>query len=212
MKVLLILVVAVVAASCSKTVLPSVTAIASADNGPSLQVTDMDGGSVVTDLGYKIRVNDGSSLHRHWYILNDQGAPVSLSSVGVKTSYRSESYGGEYRFLPVGMATPTMPIQAVETRMMIFDIWGNHMKTLTGTQVRDFAAGAPIDLSKSGSWRTSENEVSEVLTVVSFVANVRKLDGTIWTCDVKKVFGEVQRIKVKLSESDLTPEREKGAK
>jgi len=36
------------------------------------------------------------------------------------------------------------------------------------------------DLSKSGSWRPNENEVSEYLSCVSYVAAVRTSTGVIW--------------------------------
>jgi hypothetical protein len=173
-----------------------------------LQVAELDGGSVITDLGYKIRVNDGSTLHRRWYVLNDPGAPVALSGSGVKTIYRS----GEYNFVAVGTGTPSVPIQALEVRMMIFDVWGNHLKTLSVTALRDYQQGTQIDLSKDGIWRTYENEVSETLTVISFVACARRADGISWFFDAKKVLGEVQHIKLKLSEADLSPQKDKPAK
>lgn len=34
------------------------------DDRQPLQVSDVDGGSVITDLGYNIRLNSESSLHR----------------------------------------------------------------------------------------------------------------------------------------------------
>jgi hypothetical protein len=186
---------------------PQTVNAAKSQSGASLEVADLDGGSVVTDLGYKIRLNEGSSLHRHWIVINDPSAPVKLAGVGVKAAYHAESYGGEYRYLPAGTASPKVPIQAIETRLMLFDVWGQHLKTLSSTEVKDFPANSTIDLSKVGNWRTFENEASEMLSVVSFVANVRLEDGTIWTMDTKKILGEVGRIKIRLSENDLTPEK-----
>ena len=185
-----------------------VVGAASAPAG-GLDVTDSDGGSVVTDLGFKIKVNDGSTLHRHWIVINDPTAPVSLSGVGINTVYRSQSYGGEYEYVDVGHGLAKVPIQALEIRFMLFDVWGQHLKTLSLAEVRDFAPNQVIDLSEGGrvSWRTYENEVSEMLSVVCFVGSVRQADGTIWSMDAKKILGEVGRIKVKLSENDLTPEK-----
>jgi hypothetical protein len=160
-------------------------------------------------LGFKIKVNDGSTLHRHWIVINDPTAPISLSGAGINTVYRSQSYGGEYNYVDAGRGLANVPIQAVEIRFMLFDVWGRHLRTLSLTQVKDFGPNQVIDLTKGGgvSWRTYENEVSEMLSVVCFVGSVRQTDGVIWTMDAKKILGEVGRIKVRLSENDLTPEK-----
>lgn len=176
-----------------------------------LEVTDVDGGSVVTELGFKIKINDGSSLRRHWYVVNDPSCPISLAAVGVKTNYHSQQYSGEYQYVPSGTLSAKVGVQAVEVRLMLFDVWGRHLRTLSATEVRDYAPNSTIDFSKTGTWRVwSENEVSEVLSVVSFAAAVRQDNGSIWMMDTKKLLGEVDRIKVKLSENDLTPEKNPG--
>ena len=66
-----------------------------------------------------------------------------------------------------------------------------------------------IALKDTGSWTTWENDVSEIFTVVSFVARVRRPDGTIWEYDPSSMLQQVEGIKVKLTEKELTPEREK---
>jgi hypothetical protein len=57
-----------------------------------LQSTISDGGSVVTDLGYNIKVNKNSSLHRSWVVLNDPGCPVQLNGAGIATAFGNREY------------------------------------------------------------------------------------------------------------------------
>ena len=64
-------------------------------------------------------------------------------------------------------------------------------------------------MKDTGSWRTWENEVSEIFTVVTFVARVRKPDGAVWEYDTQSLLQRVEKIKVTLTEKELTPEREK---
>jgi len=178
-----------------------------ASAGPALQVTDADGGNVATKLGYGIEVNKGSTLHRRWYVLNDLSDPIQLSNAGVNTLYQSSSIGGDYEYKPVGTVTSTLPVSAYEIRFLLFDIWGNHMQTLPATTVTDFTGDRSI--ASDGSWRTWENDVSELLTVVAFVARARTTDGKLWEYDHKKVLNSLEGIRVKLTENELAPEKEK---
>ena len=146
-----------------------------AADGSTLQITESDGGSVVTKLGYGIKVNDGSTLQRHWYVLNDPSAPAQLTNAGINTVYRESSIGGDYKYVPVGNITALKPISAYEVRFLLFDVFGDHMETLSGTTLVDLTGDRSI--AKDGTWRAWENQVSEMLTVIAFVARVRRADG-----------------------------------
>jgi hypothetical protein len=173
-----------------------------------LTVLQLSGGSNVTNLGYGIMLNKGSSLQRQWYVVNDPSSAMQLTMAGINTTYHSSSIGGDYNYVPSGTGTFQEPVAAFEVRFLLFDVWGEHMKTLSDTEVADLKD--QIELSKTGSWRAwSENEVSELLTVVSFVARVRKPDGTVWQYDTKALLEQVDKIKVRLTEKELTPEKEK---
>ncbi len=172
-----------------------------------LQVEALDGGSVVTDLGYGIQVNKGSSLQRRWFVINDPSCPVQLSGAGISTVYESSSVGGHYEYKATGAAIAGEPITAFDVRYLLFDIWGEHTRTLSDTEVSDLKA--KVALKDTGTWSTWENEVSEVFTVVSFVARVRRPDGTLWQYDPSSLLDQVEKIKVTLTEKELAPEREK---
>lgn len=172
-----------------------------------LQVEELSGGSVVTNFGYGIQVNKGSSLQRRWYVINDPSCPVQLSAAGISTVYRSSSIGGEYKYKATGVAATREKITGFEVRYLLFDVWGEHTRTLSDTEVSDLKG--QIALKDTGSWRTWENEVSEIFTVVTFVARVRKPDGAVWEYDTQSLLQRVEKIKVTLTEKELTPEREK---
>ncbi len=171
---------------------------------PKLDVSSLDGGTVSTTLGYGITVNKGSSLHRQWFVINDPSWPISLAAAGINTTYSKE-----FSFAPTGNITAKEAISAFEVRFMIFDVWGNHMKTLSGTELRDIAAGSPFQLASTGSWRAWENDVSHYLTSVGFVAHVRTSAGKAWSADTKAVFHEVEAVKLKLTQEQLEPPRPK---
>src|SRR5256885_1429478 len=77
-----------------------------------LKTEVIDGGSAVTDLGYDIQVNKGSTLHRSFAIINDPSAPAQLVSAGVSTRYGRERYS----FVPLGTVKPSDALSAFEVR------------------------------------------------------------------------------------------------
>jgi hypothetical protein len=169
-----------------------------------LDVSSLDGGAVTTTLGYGITVNKGSSLHRQWFVINDPTCPISLAAAGINTTYDKD-----YSFKGTGNITAKEPIMAFEVRFMIFDVWGNHMRTLSQTELRDIAAGSPVELKNAGSWSARENDVSDYLTSVGFVAHVRTSAGKAWSADSKAVLHEVEAVKLKLTQEQLDPPKPK---
>lgn len=170
-----------------------------------LKVTTVDGGSVVTELGYNIKVNEKSTLRRAWVVINDTKSPVQLEGSGVTTKYGDR----EYQYKPTGTMTASEPIVAFNVRFVLYDVFGMHIKTLDGKEVRDIPANAPYQLKDIGSWRAWENEVSELLTVISFVAQVRTASGKLWRYNDKVVEEELSKIQLKVSTGVLEPTKEK---
>jgi hypothetical protein len=170
-----------------------------------LQSTTLDGGSVATDLGYSIKVNKNSSLHRSWVVLNDPGCPVQLTGSGIVTAYG----GRDYAYRQVGTFTASEPVAAFEVRYVLFDVFGEHMKTLSAVSVSDAAPGTPLPLSDVGSWRALENDVSELLTSVAFVAYVRNSEGKVWRYQDKAITNELAKIRLTAGAGVLDPSKEK---
>lgn len=164
-----------------------------------------DGGTVVTELGYGVKVNKNSSLRRTFITFNDPACPVQLNLSGIKTVYGDRSYS----YKPVGTLTATEPISAIDVRFLLYDVFGDHIKTLGGTHLSDISPNNAFQLSEVGSWRAWENEVSELLTVVSFVAQVRTQSGKLWRYNDKVIGEELNRVRLKVSSGVLDLSKEK---
>src|SRR5690348_15002142 len=76
-----------------------------------LTITKFDMGSVTTELGFNIKVNPASSLHRVAYVINDVTCPLALLSAGIGSKYVS-SHG--YDFASVGDASLNKTVSAIE--------------------------------------------------------------------------------------------------
>lgn len=135
-----------------------------------------DGGPVVTELGYGIRVNEGSSLRRAWYWINDPDCPIEISQAGLNTTYKERSY----RYTEEGILNVREPVAAFELRYVLYDIFGRHITTISATKVNDVAAGEH-SITGGGSANTwSESDIQRFLTSVVYVAAVRRADGSVW--------------------------------
>lgn len=175
------------------------------DNQQVLQVLDFDGGSVVTDLGYNIRLNSESSLHRKWVVVNDPDCPIQFKVAGINTSYIDQ----EYLFTQSGRLSCTASVAALELRYILYDMFGRHLKTLSSVTVRDILPDRFAELSELGRWRGWENEVSSLHTVVAFVAYVRTGEGRIWRHKEKPLSDELARIELTANSEILSPVKEK---
>jgi len=172
-----------------------------------LTLQTYDGGSVVTELGYGIAVNKGSSLHRRWYVINDSSCPLDLGTVGINAVYKSAQYSAGYSFLPVGDLTPKVSISAVRVIFAQFDLWGDRERTLAANEVRDLPAGQSFKIT--GTWYADENDVAEQLTSVAYVRNAMTADGKIWRADLDKIVALLQTVAITVSASGLESEPRK---
>ena len=159
-----------------------------------LTVDKKEGGSVVTKLGMGIKVNDGSSLKREYTTINDSNCPVQLTDVGIETSYGSSSYS----FRPIGNLTVKEPIVAYEVVHLIYNVFGEHMKSLSNTEITDI--DGKKDFSKYSSWYASENNVSEYLICVSYVSNVRTKSGKLWHYNFKALKDQLSKLEITFEE------------
>lgn len=172
------------------------------------EVTRAPGGSIKTVLSRNIVLNSASSLTREWIAVHQVNFPVKLKGTpGVTTRYESggEYSRGEYQYHVSLEFWLYEAISAIEVRFLTFDIWGQHVRNLSLTEIRDFNP----DLNKlSGTWRIfSENEASEYYASIAYVARVRTKDGRVIAADVAPVLAEARRLNAKFVESDLDPEK-----
>ncbi len=173
--------------------------VANGDTG--LQVREEDGGSVVVHTANGV-LNQNSSLKRRWYAIDDLASPVRLNRVGVFTRFDEKE---QLHFLsPVGTVSPTQLISAVEMRYLLFDVWGQHLRTLTLTRLVD--ASTTVDLREAASWPALESDVSQLVTVVAFAARVRAAEGQVWTYDSEKMLPQIRSLGLSVASEDLAPD------
>lgn len=127
-----------------------------------------------------VKINKGSSLKRESVLFNDPASPVQITSHTTRIKYKDRGF----RFVGKTGVEVNQPVVAVQVRTILFDVFGQHMKNLGNTEPKDFAPGkAKFD----GEWRAYENDITELLTTVTYVARVRLADGTQWIFNNKNL-------------------------
>lgn len=91
-----------------------------------INVTRSPGGTMRTPLGFGIALNEKSTVQREWITVRNPVLPADFTgAAGVGISYEDRnsvyisSYGLEVK----------QPVSAVEVRFLVFDLWGNHVRT-----------------------------------------------------------------------------------
>ena len=173
------------------------------DDG-TLQVSEYDGGSVAirTAGGF---VNQDSSIKRKWYVIDDANAPVKLERAGVFP--RLEEKENIHYMVPVGTVDPKQAISAVEVRFVLFDVWGDRLRTLAITRLTD--SSTHVDLRPADKWPTLESEASQLVEVVAFVARVRTSEGQVWTFDPGRVASRIAALGLNAGTGDLNPDQQR---
>ncbi|MDX6558534.1 MAG: hypothetical protein QOF72_1583 [Blastocatellia bacterium] len=173
----------------------------------TVTVTRGDGGSIQTRLSSNIAVNDKSTLHREWITIHDSACPISLvDNIGVTTVYVPDRVRGDYEYSAIYTVEAKEPVSAFEVRFLLFDLWGNHLKTLSTTEVEDLQDKKEF----KGRWNLySENEISEYYASIAFVARVRTQSGRVFEADTVKVLEEARKFSRKFSPENLEPKAQK---
>lgn len=123
-----------------------------------------------------VKINEGSTLTRESILFNDPSSPVEIKSHSMEIIYKDRGF----RFSGNTELDVKRSIVAIQVRTILYDVFGQHMKNLANTAPKDFTAGtSKID----AEWRAFENDVSEMLTTVTYVARARLSDGTQWVFD-----------------------------
>lgn len=174
----------------------------------SVTVTRADGGSIVTNrrlLGLDA-LAEGSSLKREWIAVHHAVMPVSLSGTpGVKTIYLSEDYREEYGYMADIQIESKQAVRAIEVRFLIFDVWGNHVRSLSYGEVTDREAGSKVKMGCLWPFY-SKNEAEQHYASIAYVARVRLDDGTVLEAPTVSVVKEAQKFSKKFTAKELEPE------
>ena len=186
---------------------PRVDSVAARPHGVTF--TRGPGGSIQTTLGYGIKVNSASSLQREWITAHDSLLPVDLSgTIGVVTAYKTgSSYSyGDYEYRANVPVRTRDSLSAVEIRFVLFDIWGDFVKTLSMTEVEDVPANTTKTYSPA--WRLySENEASEHYASIAYVARVRTKAGRVFEANYTPIVAEARKLSERFTPEDLDPRR-----
>lgn len=171
----------------------------------SQNVTTSSGGSIKTELGYGIVVNEKSSLNREWITIHDSNLPIDIvDTVGIKTIYKSSSSysSGGYRYKTEYEIICREPIAAFEIRFLTFNIWGERVKNLSATVIEDIQPD--VKKSYEGIWTlSSENDAEEFFASIAYIAQVRTINGRIYKANPSFVVEQARKYTEKYSESDL---------
>jgi hypothetical protein len=168
-------------------------------------VSRTDGGSIRTELGFGIAVAKGSSLQREFVFVHDSALPVVVTGTpGVTTIYKRDGYRGEYRYSVNVELKTTKALRAIQVKFLTFDVWGEHVRTLSSEDVTD----VPADTVKkmSSEWQLfSENDVEKHYATIGWVSRVRLDDGRIVVADEAPIVAEAMKFSSKFKAEDLEP-------
>lgn len=157
----------------------------------TIKVTKVDGGSLMTDGRTTNKTKKSPLLKRSWIILNDASSPVQLKDTGLTTTF---DLTDQYLFRPVGQLLASEAITAFDIRFILFDGTNHHLQTLSYEKLETIAANEPFIMKNSSSWRAVENDVSELITVVSFVAQVKTSSGKTWRYNAEALRNQLKRL------------------
>jgi len=150
------------------------------------------------DIGYGIKVNEGSTLNREWIIVTDQRLPVNLTSFTAKTRIddRNWIYDIDYS------VETSEDIQAIEVRFIPFDVWGESDRPLSATDIKDFSGG---NHSFSAEWRIlSESDAVHHFAMLGYVAQIKLSSGAILRANPDAVIEEARKFSEDFSSGDLS--------
>lgn len=179
-------------------------AMAQDKSGSSLQVRQDEGGSVAvrTASGF---LNQESSLKRTFYSIDDPSSPAGIEHAGVFP--RLEEKEKVDYLLPFATVSPKQAVSAVEVRYVLFDVWGERIRTLSSTRLVD--SSTHVDFRGSNKWLALESEVGQLVTVVSFVARVRTAEGGVWTFDPTHMASRMEGLGLNVAPPDLMPDEQR---
>jgi hypothetical protein len=151
--------------------------------------------------------NKESSLQQQWLIIDEPRMAVRFVDVcGVVPTWIAER---TYAYtVSHSWQAGAISIAAVEFRFLTFNVWGEHVRTLVSSCIKDI--GPRGVLNDTAQWSLfSEAEGMEHFASIGYVARVRTADGKVLNADTNFLLREAQRFTEKFSEEDLEPKTPK---
>lgn len=166
-----------------------------------LSITRTDGGSNVTVLSSNIKVNSRSSLRKEWIVINDPDSPLQIDKeTGIETAYDDR----RYELVPKGKVKAEDDVSAYRIVFVLFDVFGDRMKSLGSVDVMDMAKGKEYGFSPYGAWYANENDVEELLVSVAYISRVRRKAGGVWEADLQRIQKALDEIGIKVAADQLS--------
>lgn len=154
------------------------------------------------------RRNTRSSMRKEWFFIDDPRLPIGFVGKafrGIDIAATQGSTGSGFEFLSqCTVVVRNERLAALELKHCAFDIWGSHVVTLRGYEIRDLAVGDTFDVRHSWSV-VSPNNVEDLYASLTYVSRVRTQDGQVLFADEAYVVREVRRFSDTFTESDLRP-------
>lgn len=180
----------------------------SASSSKAFSMERYEGTPIQTTLGYGIVLNKDSSLKREWFVITDPQSPVAIvGAAGVNVAYQAgERYSsGEYQYRASYKLAIKEPVTAIEVRVQLFDVFGEHVRTLSAANVAD----ANGELHQNGTWRVlSETEAATAYTSVTYISQVRTAAGKVYTIDSDRLLDQLKKVTAKITEKDIAPKKD----
>jgi hypothetical protein len=90
-------------------------------------------------------------------------------------------------------------------RFLTFDVWGEHVRTLSFEQVEDMPANTRKEFT--GEWSLySENEVEKHYASIAYIARVRLAGGRVVEAPTQLVLDEARKFSQKFTAAQLEPQ------
>lgn len=174
----------------------------------SVTVVEADGGSIGANTRYGTNLNEESSLSRDWVVIHDARLPVDFEGTpGATTWYEMPERGpltrGNYEYNVQATLVASQPVTAVNVRFIAFDVFGEHVTTLSATEVVDLAPGEPSPFD--WRWRAGDNDAYRHFATVGFIARVRTADGQVHHADSNAIVCVAALFALAATVADLEP-------
>lgn len=147
------------------------------------------------------------TLKASYFVVNDERCPISISDLIIMRLPGETPYSWVLKPM-VGKVAASDDVTSIELRIMLFDSFGDHVKTLNFTNTADIAKGSEFQLSSAGKyWPSSTSTGEEFLTSIAFVSRVRTAVGTVWRFDSDSLLPELRKLIKDIKPEALTVTR-----
>ena len=144
-------------------------------------------------------------LNLEWLVIDDPRLPVMFTDVfGVRAvgEVAPDRFWYQTYFELKGTRET---IAAIEVRFLTFNVWGDHVHTLSTSSIKAMSANEEAQKFVSSWYLGSKAEGEEHFGSIGYVARVRPMEGVVLHADSAFVLREAQRLSEKCTEEDLEP-------